>query len=293
VGIKDSRIDSMKDAIRKALNLINYDLPEKTERIVIKPNLCYYWDYSTGQTTDPEFVAALIHLIREKSPNSRISIVESDASAMKCRRVYRMLGYERMRDRLDVELVNLSEEQSDPVKVRVAGKVFSLMLPRIIQQADLKINVPKIKYMIGDVKMTCALKNIFGCNPYPKKFRLHSELESVIVALNKITKFNLCLVDGNIVSGVQPRRLGLVMAGTDPVAVDVEAAKIAGVNPKRIGYLRLAHKEGMGNLAAISVGETPDFFRQGYPRRTATMKLKNLASKLVVRAGLGARLGLE
>lgn len=293
VSTKDGGMKSTKEAIRKALEWINYDLPERAENIVIKPNLCYYWDYSTGQTTDPAFVAALIQLVREKNLHSNISIIESDASAMKCRRVFRMLGYEKLQDHFNVKLVNLSEGENDLVKVRVAGRVFSLMIPKTIQEADLRINLPKIKYMTGDLRITCALKNIFGCNPYPRKFKFHPELGPVIVALNKVMKFDLCLVDGNIVSGVHPYKLRLVMASTDPVTVDVEAARIAGVNPRRIKYLQLAHKEGVGNVATLPVGDSPNYFRARYPRKTTVMKLKNIAANLIVRTGFGKRLGLE
>jgi hypothetical protein len=60
VKIKNSNITK---AIEESLNLIGYKIPENITNIVIKPNLCYYWDYSAGQTTDPKFIAALINLI--------------------------------------------------------------------------------------------------------------------------------------------------------------------------------------------------------------------------------------
>jgi uncharacterized protein (DUF362 family) len=88
VQVKDSNITQ---AIKDSLDLINYKFPENVKSVVIKPNLCYYWDYSTGQTTDPRFVAALINLIRDEISSSvEISIVESDASAMKCKYAFRM-----------------------------------------------------------------------------------------------------------------------------------------------------------------------------------------------------------
>ena len=83
------------------------------------------------------------------------------------------------------------------------------MVPQVISNADLRVNISKIKYMVDPIKLTCALKNIYGCNPYPKKYKYHHDLGNVIVALNKAMKFNLCLIDGNIVYGVQPRKLGL------------------------------------------------------------------------------------
>ncbi|MHA1267700.1 MAG: DUF362 domain-containing protein [Candidatus Helarchaeota archaeon] len=292
--VKIEQLHHLKQAILDSLSLIGYNFQSNLENIVIKPNICYYWDYSTGQTTDPKFVAALIDIIREKiAPNTNISIVESDASAMKCKYAFRMLGFEKLAQKYNVKLVNLSDDKSDTVKVTAGDRSFQLMIPQTIQRADLKINVPKIKYTMEPIKLTCALKNIFGCNPYPKKFKYHSNLGEAIVAINKAMKFDLCIIDGNIVSGIQPRRLGLVMASKDPVAIDTAAAEIAGLNPKTIEYLQLAEKEGLGTTSFIPKGTSISYFKAGYPKKNLEKKLMNLAYKTVTHIGLGKRLGLE
>ena len=291
VQIKNSNIT---EAIDNSLRLINYSLPRDVRTIVIKPNLCYYWDYTTGETTDPRFVAALIELIRMKiSRNVNISIVESDASAMRCKYAFKMLGYEKLAEEYGVNLVNLSKERYDVVHVKAGKIAFKIMVPGIIREADLKINVPKIKYSIERIKITCALKNIFGCNPYPKKFRYHPVLDEAIVAINKAMKFDLCIIDGNIVSGIQPRKLGLVMASQDSVAIDVTAAEIAGVNPKSIRYIQLAHKEGLGNIRFIPKGKPIEYFKARYPRKGFQSKLMGKAYSIAVKTGLSKKLGIE
>jgi len=291
--IKIETVGRIKEAIHDALELIQYRFSANIKNVVIKPNMCYYWDSSTGQTTDPRFVGALIDVIRSQiSPNVRISIVESDASAMKCKYAFKMLGYEKLAQECNVKLVNLSEDKGDNIKVTAGSQSLRLRVPQTIQNADLKINVPKIKYTMENIKITCALKNIFGCNPYPKKFRYHSRLEEAIVGINKAMKFNLCIIDGMIVSGIQPRKLGLVMASEDPVAIDVAAAKIAGVNPKTIRYLQLAHKEGLGNTTFIPKGEPLQHFKARYPKKNPKNKLMSKAYTLAVNMGLGKRLGL-
>jgi len=281
-------------AIRDSLALINYKFPKTTRNVVIKPNLCYYWDYTTGETIDPKFVAALVDLLRNDiSRNVKITIVESDASAMKCKYAFKMLGYEKLAQQYDLRLLNLSDDEIEKTEVKIGDQVFNLSFPKALKDADLKINVCKIKYSLESMKITCALKNIFGCNPYPKKFRYHPKLNEIIVALNKLFRFNLCLVDGNIVSGSQPRKLGLVMSSEDPVALDVAAAKIAGVNPKTIKYIELAFKEGLGNTSFIAKGVPWRYFKERYPRKTAKFKLLSKAYNMVLKLGLGKRLGLN
>jgi uncharacterized protein (DUF362 family) len=294
VKIQESTIASMNRAILQALDQICYSFNKDVRNVIIKPNLCYYWDYSTGQTTDPRFVAAVIDVIRGKIPHrTNISIVESDASAMKCEHVFKILGYEKLAENYGVTLVNLSKEKADEKDVMVGGHSFHVAVPRIIQDADLRINIPKIKYTIRGIKITCALKNIFGCNPYEKKFRYHPRLGEVIVAVNKAMRFDLCLVDGNVVSGVRSRRLGLVMASKDLVAIDVAAARIAGEDPSTIRYIELAYKEGLGNKSFVSKGVALDYFKERYPRKTARNKLISNAFRIVVLSGMAGRLGIE
>jgi uncharacterized protein (DUF362 family) len=294
VKIQKDTLNSMKQAIIDSLDLIEYSFTKGTKNVVIKPNLCYYWDYTTGQTTDPNFIAALIEVIREKIfPKTNISIVESDASAMRCNYAFKMLGYEKLSEDYKVNLVNLSEDKAKTVEVYSGGYNFKFQIPQTIQNADLKINIPKIKYSVPKVKMTCALKNIFGCNPYPKKFKYHPQLGEVIVALNKALNFDLCIIDGNRVSGIQPRRIGLVMASKDPVAIDVAAAKIAGINPKSIRYLQLAAKEGIGTTDIIPRGLPLDYFEAVYPKRGIQNRLRRKAYGLLVTLGLNEKLGLE
>lgn len=292
--IRGVSTESIKWAISESLDLIGYSWRKEVKSVVIKANLCYYWDYSTGQTTDPRFVAALIDLIREKSSSDTdIAIVESDASAMKCKYAFKMLGYEKLSQDRGVRLINLSEDKNDVKSVTCGGRAFRFLVPRAIQNADLRINIPKIKYTAREIKLTCALKNIFGCNPYQKKFRYHPQLGEVIVALNKAMNFDLCIIDGNIVSGIQPRKMGLVVASQDSVAIDAVAAEIAGINLRSIKYLQLAKREGLGNTAFVAKGESISYFKSRYPRKTIKKKLMESAYNLATQIGLSNKLGLK
>ena len=294
ISLTEIKENNLKNAIEESLQLINFNFNKNIKKIVIKINACYYWDYTTGQTTDPAFVAALIDLIREKtSPNAEIFLIESDASAMKCKYAYKLLGYEKLSKAKNVKLINLSEEKSDPVNVSCNGKSYDFMVPQLIKDADLKINIPKIKYTMKPIELTCALKNIYGCNPYPQKFKYHVDLGNVIVALNKAMKFDLCIIDGNIVSATRPCKLGLVMASTDPVAIDVASARIAGLNPNKIQYFKLAKRESIGNMNYIAKGASLDMFKALYPKKTLTKKVMGMAFPWVKRLKLGKRLGLE
>lgn len=269
VSTKKSDSNSIKNAISKSINLINFNLTKNPEKVIIKPNLCYYWDPSTGQVTDPNFVSSLIDVLRKRlSSNIEISIVESDASAMKCKHAFRILGYDKLAKEKNVNLINLSKEKSEKIELFIKGKNYKVLIPRILQESDLLVNVPQIKYM-HTTKISCALKNIFGCNAYPRKSIYHEVLNEFIVAINKIIKSDLVIVDGIIVNGyrLSTRRLGLVMTSRDPVAIDAAASKIAGFNPKSVRTITLAHIEGLGNPKYIAMGEELNYFKDLFPKK--------------------------
>jgi uncharacterized protein (DUF362 family) len=182
-----------------------------------------------------------------------------------------MLGYERMAEKKRVRLTNLTLDQNENTSVNIGNASYQFSVPKTIAEADLLISVAKIKYM-PKAKISCTLKNIFGCNPYPRKYEFHKKLNETIVGLNKIMKPSLCIIDGIVVKGITTKRLGLIMAATDPVAIDAAASKIAGINPLSVRHLILASREKIGNISFTPLGEPLSLFRTQFPKKTIRYK---------------------
>ena len=290
--VKKQKNESVNEVIEKSLELIEFHYDKNVRDVVIKPNMCYYWDYTTGHTTDPSVVEELIKLLRVKySPDINISVVESDASAMRCKYAFKILGYEKMCTRNKVNLVNLSEVENEKQKVIVNNESYEFDVPIILKKSDLFINVPKIKYM-GSIKLTCSLKNVFGCNPYYKKHIYHKKLRDTIVALNKLIKTDLCIVDGLIAFGERVKKIDLVMCSIDPVALDTVAAKIIGVNPSDVDYIKLAEDENLGKMNYVIKGDSIDYFKNVYPGKTLESNVMGFGFKMIKLVGLNKRMGL-
>jgi uncharacterized protein (DUF362 family) len=286
----ENTVESIEKSILQSLELIDYSFSKVVKNVVIKVNMCYYWDYTTGHTTDPKFVAALINILRKKiSPDVTINIIESDASAMKCKPAFKFLGYEKLAKKHRVNLVNLSEVEAEKITVTAGSESFDFMLPKIVKDADLRINLPKMKYMEAST-ISCALKNIYGCNPYPKKYKLHPKLSEAIVALNKIMNFDLIILDGLTVLGSHVSKLGLIMASQDPVAMDTALAKIMKVNPKSVKHIMLAEREGIGKASFTSKGMDINYFRDRYPQSNFSDKIVSFGYRAVCKLGLDKRL---
>jgi len=259
--------DEIKNSISKALDLIDFKLDVPVKSVAIKANLCYYWNASTGYTTDPRVVAGIIDHVRERyGADTNIQVVEADATAMRTKHAFRVLGYEKLAKEKKVELFNLSNDTIVEKKVRVNQREISFKVPQLLLNSDFFINVPKLKTMSATY-ITCALKNLFGCIASPRKIVYHPFLNEAIVGINKILHPHLTIVDGLIALGHFPIRLGLIMASTDPFSIDWIASQIMGYNPSKIGFLKIAMKEKLGNPDGIETrGESIIAFKKMFPK---------------------------
>lgn len=256
----------IRKAVFEAIKKTDFK-PEKVNTVIIKPNLCYYWDASTGETTDKRVVSAIIDYVREFcNPDAKIRIAEADATAMKTRYVFKMLGYNDLAAEKNVELYNLCDDDFEDIEIETRAGPLKIPLPKSMLYSDLIINVPKLK-VPRRIPLTCAMKNLFGCIHNPVKARYHPYLHEVIAGVNCAIKPDLTIVDGIIALGRYPVKLDLIIAGTDSLAVDYAAAKIIGYNnPYKIKYLQLAKKMRSKNVNVDITGENINDIRKHFPK---------------------------
>lgn len=270
VGIVNaSRFESLEEAINEALRLIDFKLDREIKRMVIKPNLCNYWTSTTGETTDPKFVETLVDIIRANQNPSEISIVESDATVMRVKHAFKILGYEDLASRKGLRLVNLCEDDLVQIPEHLNSSVLKelqIKIPKTLVDADLFVSVPTLKThpLPG---LSCALKNQFGCVPIKRKESLHKRLNDIIASINRVLAPGLIVVDGLICKGKTPKKLNLILASRDPVATDFVAAKIAGLNPNGIKHLVKSEKLGVGSTDVVLRGDDWTFFADRFPRK--------------------------
>lgn len=253
--------------ISKALDLATYKFPAKAESVVIKPNLCYYWDAATGYTTDPRVVAAVIDRVREEYGNDvKIQIAEADASAMRTKYAFRMLGYEKLAQEKKVELFNLSDGLLEEKSVNVGKRQMKFAVSPLLMNSALLINMPKPKLM-KVVKITCAMKNMFGAIGTPRKVVYHKFLNEAVVGINKILKPHLTIVDGLVGAGRYTQKLNLLMASADSFSIDWVAAQVMGYRPSSVKFLSLSIAEGLGDPKQIvTAGESVSGFAEIFPK---------------------------
>lgn len=269
-------ISKVKDAtdtyacMKKVLGSMD-DLKLGSDSVVaIKPNLCCIKSFETGATTDPHVVEEIIRCLKDDYGVTSIYIVESDATQVLADMAFKLLGYERLSKKLDVQLVNLSKSPFCVKDFPENAFLKKIKFPRLMEEAGFFISVPKIKTH-GETSFTTALKNQFGCNPYPNKSKFHKRLNDAIVDLNVAFKPDLVIVDGIIAMGGYrgptegvPIRMNTLIFGRDPVAIDHLVARIMGIAPNSVRYLIEAERRGVGTTDYTTVGTIPWEFQREF-----------------------------
>jgi len=266
--VRTSRSENeIKGSIRKGLDLIDFKMKSPIRTVTLKVNLCYYWDAATGHTTDPLLVAAIIDYVRERyGSDIDIKVVEADATAMRTKYAFIVLGYDKLAKEKNVELFNLSNDILAEKEVQVNGRTIKFKIPILLMKSDFFINIPKLKTH-SLTRITCALKNVYGCIASHRKVVYHPFLNETIVGVNKILHPHLTIVDGLVALGRFPVKLGLIMASVDPFSIDWIASQIMGYNPSKIGFLKVALKEKLGDPDGIlTLGESLNMFKKIFPK---------------------------
>jgi uncharacterized protein (DUF362 family) len=164
----------------------------------------------------------------------------------------RLLASER------VPFIDLNHDDVHAVSLRSQfTSLAELTLPRAILEADVVVSMPKLKthHWAG---LTCGMKNLFGVVPgavygWPKNLLHFRGIGESILDLTATVRPHLAIVDGVVgmegdgpIMG-QPKHAGVVLMGTDVVAVDASAARVMGLAPDRVSYLAEAARY-LGNI---------------------------------------------
>ncbi len=288
VSIVKSSYDTVSENLAKATDLAGGIKLSGQKKIVIKINLCDSRTPDTGAITHPVFLDALLNYLRQRLGDVDIFVVESDGRVVIADLFVKWFGLLPVIEKWNAKWLNLSYVECNE-KI-VPGFESAFLVPKIFDDAYF-ITLPKLKTNVLS-KMTCCLKNQFGCNPQIDKQKLHPNLDKAIVALNMaVGTPDFCVVDGIVgVGGVWGPSFGppihseLIIAGSDEVAVDTVCAKIMGFNPRRVGHVRLAVKMGLGNPDCKVVGERLVDVKQDFQWSDSQAKLFKLALRFQAKA---------
>lgn len=217
----------------------------KGARILVKPNLLKSATVEKAVTTHPEFVAAVIRLLRRKGA-ARILVGDSPGY-QNALAVAKATGiYAAVRDNA-AEWVDF--EPGNPRPAPGARLVKSFSLASVLDECDLVVNLPKLKTH-RLMNYTGAIKNLFGLVPNLGKSGMHlrfpdkSHFGTMLVDLTAAVgppcftfMDGIVAMQGEGPGNGDPFNLGLVLASRQLAALDWAAASIIGYDPRHLPYL--------------------------------------------------------
>lgn len=225
------------------------------QSVILKPNYTGNVPEDSGGVTSCAVLEAVICLVREAGAGA-ITILEGCGTiALGTRKIYENLGVDQLAKRhgvtlLDANLQPMCERRDDRFR-----ELSQVSVTEQVYDGSLIINIPVMKtHPLVDV--TVAMKNMNGLlSPYDKRHFHDLNLRRAIVDYHMVLPSYLTIVDGLIgmegmgpVEGM-PVPMGLILAGSNPVAVDAVAARIMGFDPEAVVYLKDAADIGLGPVA--------------------------------------------
>ena len=225
-------------------------------RVLLKPNLVEY-ERDTVINTHPAVIGAAIEAFL-KLGAKEVKVGEGPGHRRDTDGLLLASGlYPFLKDtKTQFVDLNLDDIRRVPLQSDFMG-IDSLYFADTVLQADLLVSMPKLKthHWAG---MTLSMKNLFGIVPgmkygWPKNFLHWHGINESIVDINSTIRSHFSIVDGIVgmegngpIQGT-PKPVGVLVFGDDPVAVDATCARVVGLKPERIDYLKSAGAF-LGNL---------------------------------------------
>jgi uncharacterized protein (DUF362 family) len=199
------------------------------ESVLIKPN--FNTADPSPASTAPDFLETIVQLVKLCGA-SRIIIGDSCTITQNTETVMTRLGIFELGKRLGVEIMNFDKTKF--ITKKINGRYLkSVKVPAILDQVNKIITLPclKVHRFAG---FTMSLKICVGFMKKLTRIKLHTggHLEKKIAELNLTYKPTLIILDGRkafITHGPESGEVvepNMFLAGTDRVALDIEALKI-------------------------------------------------------------------
>jgi len=235
---------------------------KRGERVLIKPNLLAGDHPDKAVTTHPSVVAGMVRLVKEAGG---VPYIGDSPCIVKFESVRGPTGMVEVAEKYGATLVGLTS----PVDIAVPNGVIMkrLIVAREALDADVVICLSKLKTH-GYTAFTGAVKNMFGVVPGLLKSDYHLRMPRVddfakmLLDVYAAVPARLHVMDAVWTMEGQkgpragrPKHVGLLIAGSDGIAVDAVACAIVGIEPDSVPTTRIGHAEGkgVGKLQEIEV----------------------------------------
>ena len=236
------------------------------EKILLKPNLLAKVGADAACTTHPAVFTAAAKLLRG---HGYTHLTYGDSPGFgDPHKVAAACGIEEAAASLGIPLADFSGGQTVEFAEGAYAKHF--ILANGVLESDAILNLCKMKTHMLE-RITGAQKNIFGCVYGLNKGASHVKFPSatlfaeMLADLNRLVRPRLHIMDavvameGNGPQSGSPRKMGLILASADPIALDTLFAMLVCLDPHLVPTNTVGASAGVGedDPAKIEVC-TPD-----------------------------------
>ncbi len=244
----------LEQIVTKGMRLLDF---KPRGKVFVKPNVVFAYrtkQFGDMAYTPTPFLGASLSALSKESGVQRLDVGENSAVGIPTRLAYKHSGYYeevrsvRARTSCPLRLFCMDEERRDPVFI--GGKVHDkLRISRTMARADTKVYLPKLKgHCVSN--MTGAVKlNVGICSDDERSIRHDFMLNEKIADLLVAGYPDLIIMDA-IAVGVgneafpSRRDVGLVLMGTNPLAVDLVASRLLGFELEEVPHLQAVVARG-------------------------------------------------
>jgi len=232
------------------------------DKVLIKPNVGWNRLPEQAANTNPEVVAAVVRMVKAAGASV---IWVGDVPVNTADRCFERSGIKKAAGEAGAKIV--MPDETNFREVEVGGRllrVADVLYPFV--EADKIINLPLVKQHSLSGATLC-MKNWYGALG-GHRVRLHQEIHKSIADLAAMVKPTLTILDATrILTGNGPsggslddvKRMDLLAASTDEVALDAWGITLLGVTREVAGFITEAEHAGLGksdykSLKLVEVG---------------------------------------
>ncbi|MDD5065712.1 MAG: DUF362 domain-containing protein [bacterium] len=252
VAVKGGEAEDMFDAGMKALGGMG-SFVKKGQTVAVKPNIG--WDVSPelGANTNPKLVGRIVKRCYEAGAKK---VIVFDHTCNYWKNTYKSsaIEYYAKQEKAQMAPAHL-EGYYQNVTVPDGKELKQAKVHEAILSSDVFINVPVLKDH-GSARLTSSMKNLMGI-VWDRGYWHRNDLHQCIADFAACRKPDLNVVDayrvmlGNGPRGVSASDVTLMktqIISRDMVAADTAAAKVFGVEPSGIEYIRIAAARKLGEM---------------------------------------------
>ena len=228
-------------------------------RVLLKVNLLSAKPPEKAVTTHPEVVRAMVKLIKEKGGVPIIGDAASTGGmglSLKKEDAFRITGFRKIAEEEGIEIVNFNSSGYKKVSIPDGKRLKDVNLAVPVLEVDTIFSLPKLKTHELTF-LTGAVKNFFGCVPVSDRNIAHRAGDPRDFARAVVDIYSLCQPSLSIMDGVvamegegpaagEPFPLGIILASSNAVALDIVASQLIGYKPAEIYTSVEATERGFG-----------------------------------------------